>query len=342
MQKLAEKEVPLSTKRKRGLGLPTLACASGSIDSRLSTRAVSFVSSLDRLAASSEGPSMRLARFRREAGPPAVGVLDGDRLKPIDLSRVGVATLADLLARDDPASAASWGLTGETIPVANVTLLPPVDRQEVWAAGVTYLRSKKAREDESTGAARFYDLVYTAPRPELFFKATPARVVGPGQPVRVRADSKWSVPEPELALVVSPDLRIVGYTIGNDMSARDIEGENPLYLPQAKVYKQSCAIGPCVTLASALPPREQVGIRLKVERGGAVAFAGETSLAHMARPLEELVDWLGRENEFPDGVILLTGTGIVPPDEFTLRAGDVVSISIDGVGELVNPVVSAQ
>jgi 2-dehydro-3-deoxy-D-arabinonate dehydratase len=282
---------------------------------------------------------MRLAKFRRASGPAQVGVLDGDRLRPLHLNRAGAASLADLLAGPDPAAAAARGLTGESVPVADVTLLPPVDAQEVWAAGVTYLRSKKAREDESAGAARFYDLVYTAPRPELFFKATPARVVGPGQPVRVRADSRWSVPEPELALVVSPDLRIVGYTVGNDMSARDIEGENPLYLPQAKVYKQSCAVGPCITLASALPPREQVGIRLAIERGGAVAFSGETSLARMARPLEELVDWLGRENEFPHGVILLTGTGIVPPDEFTLRDGDVVKITIDGIGELVNPVV---
>ncbi|HTK77653.1 MAG TPA: fumarylacetoacetate hydrolase family protein [Gemmataceae bacterium] len=282
---------------------------------------------------------MRLVKFRRPNAAPEVGVLDGDRVRPIDLSRAGAQSLADLLATADPASAASLGLTADAIALGEVTLLPPVDAQEVWAAGVTYLRSKKAREDESAGAARFYDLVYTASRPELFFKATPDRVVGPGQPIRVRADSRWSVPEPELAVVVSPDLRIVGYTIGNDMSARDIEGENPLYLPQAKVYKQSCALGPCVTLAMALPPRDDVGIRLRIDRGGAVAFAGETSLARMARPLEELVDWLGRENEFPNGVILLTGTGIVPPDEFSLQAGDVVSIAIDGVGELINPVV---
>jgi 2-dehydro-3-deoxy-D-arabinonate dehydratase len=282
---------------------------------------------------------MRLVKFRRPNAAPEVGVLDGDRVRPIDLSRAGAQSLADLLATADPASAASLGLTADAIALGEVTLLPPVDAQEVWAAGVTYLRSKKAREDESAGAARFYDLVYTASRPELFFKATPDRVVGPGQPIRVRADSRWSVPEPELAVVVSPDLRIVGYTIGNDMSARDIEGENPLYLPQAKVYKQSCALGPCVTLAMALPPRDDVGIRLRIDRGGAVAFAGETSLARMARPLEELVDWLGRENEFPNGVILLTGTGIVPPDEFSLQAGDVVAIAIDGVGELINPVV---
>src|SRR4051794_32218895 len=282
---------------------------------------------------------MRLAKFRRATGPAEVGVLDGDTLRPVDLTRSGVASLAELLAATAPASAASWAMTGEAVPLAAVTLLPPVDRQEVWAAGVTYLRSKKARENESAGAARFYDLVYTAQRPELFFKATPARVVGPGQPVRARADSRWSVPEPELALVISPEMRIVGYTIGNDMSARDIEGANPLYLPQAKLYKQSCALGPCVTAASALPPREQIGIRMTVTRSGATAFAGETSLARMARPLEELVDWLGRENEFPDGVILLTGTGVVPPDDFTLRHGDVIAIAIDGIGELVNPVV---
>src|SRR5438874_2483548 len=219
---------------------------------------------------------MRLAKFRRAAGPVDVGILDADCLHTLDLTRSGATCLADLLTTADPASAASWGLTGETVPLSSTTLLPPIDHQDVWAAGVTYLRSKKAREDESAGAARFYDLVYTAPRPELFFKATPARVVGPGQPVRVRADSRWSVPEPELAVVVAADLRIVGYTIGNDMSARDIEGENPLYLPQAKVYKQSCAIGPCVTVASALPPRESVRIRMTVTRGGAMAFEGKT------------------------------------------------------------------
>jgi 2-dehydro-3-deoxy-D-arabinonate dehydratase len=180
--------------------------------------------------------------------------------------------------------------------------------------------------------------VYSADRPELFLKATPDRVVGPGRPVRVRSDSRWSVPEPELALVVSPDLRIVGYTIGNDMSARDIEGENPLYLPQAKVYKQSCAVGPVITLASAMPPLPDVEIRLVIRRGGAVAFEGGTTLAQMARTPEALVDWLGRENEFPNGVVLLTGTGIVPPDEFTLASGDDVSISITGIGTLANRV----
>jgi 2-dehydro-3-deoxy-D-arabinonate dehydratase len=204
---------------------------------------------------------------------------------------------------------------------------------------VTYERSKVARQEESEQGGSFYDLVYSAPRPELFFKATPSRVVGPGQPIRVRRDTRWCVPEPELALVLSPSLRLVGFTIGNDVSARDIEGENPLYLPQAKVYDASCALGPVVTLAAAMPPIRELTIRLEIERDGTAAFDGSTSVARMARRLDELIDWLGRDNLFPDGVILLTGTGIVPPDEFTLRAGDQVRITIDGIGTLTNPVV---
>ena len=224
------------------------------------------------------------------------------------------------------------------MPLESVRILPPLDAQEVWGAGVTYERSKVARQEESEGAASFYDLVYKASRPELFFKATPSRVVGPGEPIRVRADSRWSVPEPELAMVLSPALKLVGFTIGNDVSARDIEGENPLYLPQAKVYQASCALGPCITLAPAMPPRASIGIQLDIERDGRRVFHGETSVARMARKLEDLIDWLGRENSFPDGVILLTGTGIVPPDDFSLEAGDRVSISIDGIGTLTNPV----
>jgi 2-dehydro-3-deoxy-D-arabinonate dehydratase len=213
-----------------------------------------------------------------------------------------------------------------------------VDRQEIWAAGVTYKRSKVAREEESKGAAVFYDKVYTAPRPELFLKATPERVIAPGKPIRVRADSKWNVPEPELALVISPDLRIIGYTIGNDVSSRDIEGENPLYLPQAKIYRGSCAIGPVITAAQEMPKLESVGIRLVIRRSKAVAFEGTTTLAAMARSVESLVEWLGRELDFPNGAILLTGTGIIPPDDFSLTGGDLVEISIDGIGTLTNPV----
>ncbi|MFQ3652230.1 MAG: fumarylacetoacetate hydrolase family protein, partial [Gemmataceae bacterium] len=228
----------------------------------------------------------------------------------------------------------------DRLPLAQAQWLPPLDDQEVWAAGVTYIRSKVAREEESasSGASRFYDAVYTAERPELFFKAPAWRVVGPGQPVRIRKDARWSVPEPELALVVSPRLQIVGYTIGNDMSSRDIEGENPLYLPQAKCYDGSCAIGPWITLAEAMPAAVGVRIVLEIDRAGDTVFQGDTSLAQMKRRLDELVAWLGRELSFPHGVVLLTGTGIVPPDSFTLEVGDHVAITIAGIGTLVNPV----
>src|SRR5437763_9261550 len=195
------------------------------------------------------------------------------------------ASLAEVLHAADPVSAARAAVDGSAAPLAlkDVTLLAPVDRQEVWAAGLTYKRSKVERERESVGAARFYDLVYTAERPELFFKAPAWRVIGPGGRLHVRRDSRWSVPEPELALVISPSLRIVGYTIGNDMSARDIEGENPLYLPQAKFYDHSCAVGPAVTLAGDLPPFDEVTIRLSILRHGVPVFEDSTSLSAMAR-----------------------------------------------------------
>jgi 2-dehydro-3-deoxy-D-arabinonate dehydratase len=223
--------------------------------------------------------------------------------------------------------------------MTSVGVLAPIDEHEVWGAGVTYERSKLAREQESDQAGSFYDQVYTASRPELFFKATPSRVVGPGQPIRVRRDSIWSVPEPELALVVSPALELVGFTIGNDVSARDIEGENPLYLPQAKVFDACCAIGPSITLVDGMPPREAIRIRLEIDRDDTTVYSGETSLGRLVRDFQELIDWLGRDNTFPNGVVLLTGTGIVPPDDFCLQPGDRVRITIDGVGTLENPVI---
>ncbi|HET6576075.1 MAG TPA: fumarylacetoacetate hydrolase family protein [Fimbriiglobus sp.] len=286
---------------------------------------------------------MRFAKVRRPSGEVGVVRIEPgtDLALPIDLGRErGIRSLSDLLAAEDPeALSRELTIAGATaVRLANLDLLPPVDRQEVWAAGVTYQRSKVAREEESAGAAQFYDKVYTADRPELFLKATADRVVGPDGPIRVRRDSKWSVPEPELTLIVSPDLRTVGYTVGNDVSARDIEGENPLYLPQAKVYHRSCAVGPVVTLARALPPPGEVTIRLVIHRGGRVAFDGSTPLTAMARTLDGLVDWLGRENQFPNGVLLMTGTGIVPPDDFCLTVGDVVEITITGIGTLSNPV----
>lgn len=193
-------------------------------------------------------------------------------------------------------------------------LLAPIDRQEVWAAGVTYLRSREARERESE-EADVYSRVYDAPRPEIFFKATPHRVAGPYAPVCVRSDSGWSVPEPELALVLNSDLQLVGYTIGNDMSARDIEGANPLYLPQAKVYTGCCALGPTIVLATEVPPLE---IECAIRRSEEVVFEGRISTDQFKRSYAELIEYLGRDNSFPEGVVLLTGTGIVPPDDFTL------------------------
>jgi 2-dehydro-3-deoxy-D-arabinonate dehydratase len=278
---------------------------------------------------------MRLGKVRLADGTITAATVEDGGVRPL-----GTA-LADLLHAPDPAAAVR-GLLAKApaaVPANAVTFLAPVDAQEVWAAGVTYKRSEEARKRESVGAAVFYDKVYTADRPELFFKATPARVVGPGGKVRVRRDSHWSVPEPELALFVSPAGTVVGYSVGNDMSARDIEGENPLYLPQAKVYDQSCSLGPVVTLAAALPAFDAVTVSLRIERGGSAVFEGSTPLSAMKRTPDELVGWLYRDNSFPTGAVLFTGTGIVPPDEFTLADGDLVRIAITGVGELVNPVV---
>jgi 2-dehydro-3-deoxy-D-arabinonate dehydratase len=282
---------------------------------------------------------MRIAKYQTAVGPgPWVGVVEGQEIRPLGS---GPNFLGELLEADDVPAKVGTLLDRGGPPVAldDVRLLAPLDVHEVWGAGVTYERSKVARQEESEQGGSFYDLVYRAERPELFFKATTSRVAGPGQPVRVRRDTRWCVPEPELALVLTSSLRLVGFTIGNDMSARDIEGENPLYLPQAKVYDACCGLGPFITLASAMPPAAEIGIHLKIERGGTTAFEGSTSVARMARRFEDLIGWLGRDNRFPHGAILLTGTGIVPPDEFSLRQGDVVHIAIDGIGTLTNPVI---
>src|ERR1044071_4485778 len=244
-----------------------------------------------------------------------------------------------LINRDDLAG----HLRRATGPAAGVGGRPlaPIVSQEVWAAGVTYFRSRTARIEESkpAGGGSFYDAVYSAARPELFFKAAAWRVRGPGDPVCIRSDARWSVPEPELALVVNRRGGIVGYTIGNDMSSRDIEGENPLYLPQAKVYDGACALGPAVLiLEEPLPP--ETTIALTIVRKGAIVFQGSTTLQQMRRTPEELVQYLYRETSFPQGAVLLTGTGVVPPDEFTLQTGDAIAITIPPIGTLDN-VVSA-
>jgi len=212
----------------------------------------------------------------------------------------------------------------------------PIESQEVWAAGVTYQRSLEARAHEAVSADP-YDRVYGAERPELFFKATANRVRGPGEAVFIRSDSTWDVPEPELAVVCNSRLEVVGYTIGNDVSSRSIEGENPLYLPQAKVFDGCCALGPAVAVAWDFSPTDRA-IELQINRGGSVVFRAATSTSAMQRPISQLLEYLGRNQRFDAGCILLTGTGIVPPSEFTLEDGDVVTIRIDGIGELVNPV----
>jgi 2-dehydro-3-deoxy-D-arabinonate dehydratase len=278
---------------------------------------------------------MQICKLRLNNGQSAAGWIDGKFVRILKSSVLG-----DCLHAASPAQAIRGAVDANQapVPLEQASLLAPVDQQEIWAAGVTYKRSQEARERESAGAARFYDLVYSAPRPELFFKAPAYRVVGPGQPVHIRRDSKWNVPEPELALVISPELKLVGMTIGNDMSSRDIEGENPLYLPQAKFYDHACAVGPCITLVDAMPKPDDTTIRLTIERGGKPVFGGATKVSAMKRSFQELIDWLGKETSFPHGAILLTGTGVVPPDDFTLAAGDIVHIDIAGIGCLTNPV----
>jgi len=284
---------------------------------------------------------MQLGKIRRPTGETQVAVIREGRAHLVDLrGHAEFRSLSAILHAADPRGVLEDLIAKATqsIPVSEASFAAPSDAQEVWAAGVTYKRSREARQRESVGAARFYDLVYTAPRPELFFKGTPHRVAGPSERVRIRRDSRWSVPEPELALVVSPRLHIAGYTIGNDMSARDIEGENPLYLPQAKVYDRSCALGPVVTLKESMPPLAEVAVTMSIARQGKNVFEGRTHLSQMARTFEDLVQWLGRDNSFPNGVILLTGTGIVPPDDFTLASGDRIEIYISGIGTLANVV----
>jgi 2-dehydro-3-deoxy-D-arabinonate dehydratase len=232
---------------------------------------------------------------------------------------------------------------GKTADFSGAEILAPVASQEVWAAGVTFYRSRSARmeESKSAGGGDFYDRVYSADRPELFFKGMASRVAAPGTAVRIRSDAKWNVPEPELTLLINPQGEIIGYTIGNDMSSRDIEGENPLYLPQAKVYDRSAALGPCVLIGTEPLPKT-TPIKLEISRAGKVEFTGATMLAELKRDPKQLVEYLFRDNSFPQGALLMTGTGIVPPDSFTLAAGDKVRITIDPIGTLENEVIQGK
>jgi 2-dehydro-3-deoxy-D-arabinonate dehydratase len=255
--------------------------------------------------------------------------------------RIDGANWDALLAQED-LSAALRALIVDHEPVTGLDaaeLLAPIGQQEVWAAGVTYYRSRGTRMEESkdAGGGSFYDRVYSAERPELFFKSTASRTVGTGGKVRIRADSKWNVPEPELTLLVSPGGWITGYTIGNDMSSRDIEGENPLYLPQAKVYSGSCALGPGILLSEG-PLDAATEISIEILRAGSVAFAGRVALTELKRDPQTLVEYLFRDNAFPYGCFLMTGTGIVPDSSFTLVSEDLIRITIEAIGTLENVV----
>ena len=296
---------------------------------------------------------MRLIRFRRVSqdgavqGGPRVGVIDENAAsangnRPGSVTTLpGSPALADLLAL--PMSELRdllGGTDGEQVPLESVELLAPVDgRTEVWAAGVTYERSRDARIDESEESADVYDRVYTAERPEIFFKSVSWRVRGPGRAVSVRADSRVDVPEPELAAVLNYAGEVAGYTICNDMSSRSIEGQNPLYLPQAKIYLGGCAVGPWIRPAWEIPDPYDLTIELIITRDSQVAWQGKSSTSGLRRRIPELASYLFREDDFPAGAILSTGTSLVPDLPFTLQPADQVTIGISGIGELTNPVV---
>ncbi len=280
---------------------------------------------------------MKLCRFQNSASEVCVGkILDESTIA--DLSASGIESITEILEDNDLISRMETMPVSSTLPMDEVVILTPVEKQEVWAAGVTYLRSKKARMEESDFSANAYDQVYDAPRPEIFFKSLPEKVMGPDEFIGIRADSQWNVPEPELVLVTNSKKELVGVSIGNDMSSRDIEGENLLYLPQAKVYDKSCAIGPWVVVGSHEEEIRQWTIGVKITRQDEVVFTGETSIDNIKRNFSDLVDYLGRSQSFPYGAMLLTGTGVVPGDDFTLAEKDVVSICISGIGTLHNTV----
>ncbi|MFO7918031.1 MAG: fumarylacetoacetate hydrolase family protein [Anaerolineae bacterium] len=297
-------------------------------------------------------PDFSLCRFRRREAAPHLGLICKSEL--YDLTASGrrqytnmCAWLTSAAGNVDQALSTLEQMPDELEPISTaedllqddtgIRLAAPLDEQEVWACGVTYEMSREARMRES-GEPTIYGRVYDAARPEIFFKSTPHRVVGPEEAVAIRGDSQWNVPEAEMVLVATPQMEVIGYTVGNDMSSREIEGENPLYLPQAKVYDRCCALGPFVRLAKDLDPLDQA-VECIVEREGEQVFCGETHTSSIHRPLSDLVSYLGRCNSFPKGVFVMTGTGIVPPDAFSLQEGDIIEITFEELGTLRNPVI---
>jgi 2-dehydro-3-deoxy-D-arabinonate dehydratase len=283
---------------------------------------------------------MKICRFKNKTDEVRIGLV-ADNSTLLDLTPAGITQLSSLLESENPVAQLNQ-LAAKNLPrvaLAGVKLLAPVERQEIWAAGVTYLRSKTARMEESDFSATAYDKVYAAERPEIFFKSMPEKVVATGEAVGIRRDAKWNVPEPELALVMNSRGQIIGHAIGNDMNSRDIEGENLLYLPQAKVYDRSCALGPWIHLGATEAAARGWKIKIEIRRDGQSVFAGETSVSQIKRDFAQLAEFLFRSQQFPHGAVLLTGTGIVPPDTFTLRERDEVEIEISGIGVLQNHVV---
>jgi 2-dehydro-3-deoxy-D-arabinonate dehydratase len=282
---------------------------------------------------------MKICRFKNKTDDVRIGLVADDSTV-LDLTSAGITQMFPLFESENPVAQLNQ-LATQNLPriaLTDVKLLVPVERQEVWAAGVTYLRSKTARMEESNFSATAYDRVYSAERPEIFFKSLAEKVVATGEAVGIRRDASWNVPEPELALVLNSRGKIVGHTIGNDMSSRDIEGENLLYLPQAKTYHRSCALGPWIHLGATETAAREWQIKIEIRRGGQNVFAGETSVGQIKRGFEELAGFLFRSQVFPHGAVLLTGTGVVPPDTFTLHEQDSVEIGISGIGFLKNPV----